>query len=227
MLEATVTVPDDLNADFTQDSNCESTEVIKGDKLSDVGAKKEETEDNQLFEQVIKDVDKLMKFKNEGKFAGREGALCNVTGYWDSEAGGAQIQLQLGETEKQGAQNLKVQLADRMPPDSNGFLNKKEWILSAELPFIHSTVIILRGFHEKDKKVVTFIGECRICEGKEGITGLWSVGRVSTSCNDREATHLTISDIWRKNNIKKLQDSHMSALGAMQSKSEAKNYKIC
>lgn len=62
-----------LSVTMPEVKDIERLEDIRDDAFIPAGAQKEESQDNVLFEQVVKDVDKLMKFKNEGKFGGREG----------------------------------------------------------------------------------------------------------------------------------------------------------
>lgn len=60
-----------------------------------------------------------------------------------------------------------------------------------------------------------FLGECRVCDGSETITGDWLVGRTSSDCKDQKASHSFVSDVFRKNNVETLREAHMKKMSCV------------
>ncbi|XP_074038479.1 uncharacterized protein [Leptinotarsa decemlineata] len=163
------------------------------------------TKSDKLLSNVIKE---LMQFESETR-PSPETSLCNVSGDWDSYAGGVQIRI----IPKNSPHRPKVKVVPREPP-MEGFLSTYTWNVSAWVPFKQASLIALTAVSNHVKKLATFIGECRICEGVETISGNWLMQRRSKSCKDREVAHTIISDVLRRNNIRKLQHDHLVEISA-------------
>ncbi|KAG5887505.1 hypothetical protein JTB14_036228 [Gonioctena quinquepunctata] len=153
----------------------------------------------KLLNNVIKE---LMQFENEANLS-PESALCNVSGDWDSYAGGMQIRIYPREP------RIPVVVIVPREPPTEGFLTNNEWNVTAVVPYKRASLIALTAVSNKIKQLAIFIGECRVCEGAETISGNWLMQRRSKSCKDREMAHTIISDVLRKNNIRKLQHEHL------------------
>ncbi|KAJ8944308.1 hypothetical protein NQ314_009498 [Rhamnusium bicolor] len=165
--------------------------------------------DAAFLNKVLQDVQELVKYEKEGKSLSNEGSLCNVMGDWDSDAGGMQLRIDAGNNT---SRTPDIKLVEREPQVEGGFLCDGRWNITGHLPFNHSSVMILIAVSNRRKRVATFIGECRICEGTETITGDWMVGRGSRNCKDRQESHTFFSDVLRKNNIRPLQKAHLKEI---------------
>ncbi|CAH1174187.1 unnamed protein product [Phaedon cochleariae] len=182
---------------------------------SDSDSPNESTTANvKLLSKVIKDVEDLIKYQNDAKPTS-ETTLCNVTGDWDSYAGGMQLRIYLREN----THNPKVRIVPREPP-MEGFLSATKWNVTALVPYRHSSMIAIMAVSQKGRRIAAFIGECRVCEGDETISGNWMVTRRSKSCKDREEANTFISDVLRKNNIRRLQAAHLSEITSSTAESD-------
>ncbi|XP_057655135.1 uncharacterized protein LOC130893231 [Diorhabda carinulata] len=166
----------------------------------------EVTTKGKLLSKVIQDVQELIKFENQPKTEGELGT-CNVTGDWDSYAGGVQIRISPNSNPK----TPKIEIVPREPP-MDGFLNGTIWNVTALAPFPHQSLISITAVSAKGKKIANFLGECRICEGAESIAGYWMLRRKSKNCKDREEANSIISDVLRKNNVRLLQKQHLASI---------------
>ncbi|XP_049819353.1 uncharacterized protein LOC109595210 isoform X2 [Aethina tumida] len=168
--------------------------------------------DDLIIDRILEDVEGLaqMKHSKSSKFSGIDGSACNATGSWISTAGGMELTIPLTE----GNETKKVELRKTISPlSSPGFLLEGGWSLSAQLPFQHSSIVLLLGTRKEGKKIATFIGECKVCGGSEMISGDWMIGRASSDCKDQKAAHSMLSDVLRKDNVQQLHESHMKELG--------------
>lgn len=155
------------------------------------------------------------------------GFICNLNGSWISDAAGMRFDIMYKNSTRK---KFRIHVADRIPPNEDGFLCDGNWTVFGELPFFHSGMVIALAVHEKDKHIATFIGtsgttplsffcnlavvgECRICEGSESVTGTWLVGRSSRDCKDQKAAHKILSDVWRREQGHMLRKKHLQQLG--------------
>uniref|UniRef100_A0A6P7GGK4 Uncharacterized protein LOC114342292 n=1 Tax=Diabrotica virgifera virgifera TaxID=50390 RepID=A0A6P7GGK4_DIAVI len=179
--------------------------------VEEIDVEQEELEEGKqstehILSKVIQDVQELIKLQNEPKLDG-ESTLCNVTGDWDSYAGGMQIRIVRGNQLK----TLKATIVPKEPP-GEGFLADSDWKVTALMPFQYSYMLAIIALSEKGKRVAMFCGECRSCEGSDTISGYWMIRRKSKNCKDREEANQFISDVLRKNNVRKLQKEHLAVI---------------
>lgn len=78
--------------------------------------------------------------------------MCSVIGDWDSKAGGMQLQI----TSNESLHGPMVQVVDQEPEAQSGFLLKDKWNVTLQMPFKHSSLIVLTAI--SDKSVASFIG---------------------------------------------------------------------
>ncbi|CAH1973425.1 unnamed protein product [Acanthoscelides obtectus] len=203
---ATTTTPVNVTSSTASTSTTVLPSTIGMKEAVDEEKQEEARLEPQLLTKVVDDVQELLKISQEDSAKGPESSMCNVTGDWDSNAGGMQLRL---DSKTNGThENPSVELVDLEPPPRNpGFLSH-DWTMKAHVPFLHSSVVLLTAYHNYMKKIAVFIGECRVCENQESITGSWMVGRKSRSCKDREETHQFFTDVLRKNNVRELQAAH-------------------
>ncbi|KAJ8950635.1 hypothetical protein NQ318_010834 [Aromia moschata] len=173
------------------------------------------TRNKEYLDKVIEDFQELISHEKEETYS-NEGAPCSVVGDWDSDAAGMQIRIQHCSSSPNGPHKLTVKLVEREPPKEDGLLCSGQWEISGQEPFNHSSLVVLTAVSKKSKKVISFIGECRICDGAETISGNWMEGRSSRNCKDRLGTHSFHSDVLRKNNVRKLQRTHLQELTTTQ-----------
>ena len=83
------------------------------------------------------------------------GVLCNLNGSWISDAAGMRFDICYKNSTRK---KFRIHLADRIPPNEDGFLCDGNWTVFGELPFLHSGMVIALAVHEKDKHIATFIG---------------------------------------------------------------------
>ncbi|KAJ8919947.1 hypothetical protein NQ315_006476 [Exocentrus adspersus] len=180
-----------------------STELIIENALSTL-----KSDSMRFLNKVLNDVQDLISYEKEGKSTGNnEGAMCTVIGDWDTNAGGMQLQISL---RNESLNSPKVEVVEQEPAAEKGFLRACQWNITSYMPFNHSSLMILTAV--SDKSVASFIGDCRICQGAETITGSWMVARRSADCKDRQQTHSFFSDVMRKSNIRRLQKEHLDEL---------------
>ncbi|CAH1098886.1 unnamed protein product [Psylliodes chrysocephalus] len=168
----------------------------------------EATTKGELLGKVIKDIKELVTFEKKSRPQG-EASLCNVTGDWDSFAGGMQIRVSFGFGIP--SKSPKISLVTLEPP-REGFLTDNNWNATGIAPFPNSSMISFTVVSTTTKKLAMFLGECRICEGAESITGFWMLRRRSKNCKDREEANAFFSDVLRKNNVRRLQHEHLDEL---------------
>lgn len=161
-----------------------------------------------ILGKVIKDIKELVTFEKKSRPQG-EASLCNVTGDWDSFAGGMQIRVSFGFGIP--SKSPKISLVTLEPP-REGFLTDNNWNATGIAPFPNSSMISFTVVSTTTKKLAMFLGECRICEGAESITGFWMLRRRSKNCKDREEANAFFSDVLRKNNVRRLQHEHLDEL---------------
>ncbi|XP_068918003.1 uncharacterized protein [Tenebrio molitor] len=164
----------------------ESEEAEAGIDDENGNSTKEET---QVLHKILQDVEGLMQSKHEGNK--KEGFICNLNGSWISDAAGMRFDIMYKNSTRK---KFRIHVADRIPPNEDGFLCDGNWTVFGELPFFHS-------------------GECRICEGSESVTGTWLVGRSSRDCKDQKAAHKILSDVWRREQGHMLRKKHLQQLG--------------
>ncbi|RZC33635.1 hypothetical protein BDFB_003071 [Asbolus verrucosus] len=162
----------------------------------DVSSVEEEGEDNkrtqeetQVLHKILEDVEGLMQWKHKGNK--KEGVLCNLNGSWISDAAGMRFDICFKNSTRK---KFRIHVADRIPPNEDGFLCDGNWTVFGELPFLHS-------------------GECRVCEGNETVTGTWLIGRSSRDCKDQKAAHKILSDVWKREQGHTLRKKHLQQLG--------------
>lgn len=178
---------------------------------------KEETEDEhdtpsgtvnpRLLNRVFDDIKQLISDQELNK--GVESTICSVNGDWDSVAGGMQIRI----TTLNDTRHPEVHLVEREPPMEDGFFKEGNWTLTALVPYTKSSLIVLNAHTLRGKKyLAAFIGECKICDQQESISGHWLIERQSKDCTDRQVSHRFISDVLKKNNVRHLQQEHLNSL---------------
>ncbi|CAG9761837.1 unnamed protein product [Ceutorhynchus assimilis] len=155
---------------------------------------------------VLADVQNLISAQKKSN--SMEGALCNVSGFWNSQSGGKRFHI------KRSPDEVKITMRSTEPPTEDGFI-KNAWNISAEIPFAQAAQVIIRLTAHKGKKVALFLGECRVCDGSETITGDWLVSRISNNCKDQKAAHSFISDVFRKDNTETLKKAHLKVLASL------------
>lgn len=163
----------------------------------------------KLLNRVYEDIKELMGAQEDIP-KGIESSICNVNGDWDSAAGGMQIRIAVRNDTK----HPDVGLVEKDPPADEGLFKEGNWSLSAFVPYSKSSSILVLNAHTfKGKKfVAVFVGECRICENEEAISGHWLIQRQSTDCSDREVSHKFISEVLKKNNVRKLQQERLNSI---------------
>ncbi|CAH1098887.1 unnamed protein product [Psylliodes chrysocephalus] len=190
-------------------SSCKNGDDDKSGELVtdeyDTDSEETTTQKKELLGKVMKDVQELIRYENAAKTSEGDASLCNITGDWDSFAGGMQIRF----FNRFHPQAPNVKIVPQEPP-MNGFLTESSWNATSLVPFKHSSLVALTAVSNKGKKIANFLGECRICEGSESITGHWMVRRRSKNCKDREEANTFISDVLRKNNVRKLRKEHLN-----------------
>ncbi|CAG9864714.1 unnamed protein product [Phyllotreta striolata] len=171
----------------------------------------EATTKGELIGKVIKDIKELVNFERKSRPQG-EASLCNVTGDWDSFAGGMQLRITFAFANP----TPKVPRIAIVPlePPGEGFLTDNTWNATGISPFPNSSMISLTMVSSTSKKIATFLGECRICDGSESVTGFWMLRRRSKNCKDREEANAFFSDVLRKNNVRRLQHEHLEEIAS-------------
>ncbi|KAF2903842.1 hypothetical protein ILUMI_02340 [Ignelater luminosus] len=148
----------------------------------------------------------------------KEDLPCNIEGYWSSFAGGMLLKI------KRRQKLLHIRLFPKTPPGKKGFLLSCGWHLRGKLPFYpRNNVITVNGFNERDRHIATFIGECRICNGVETVTGNWLLGRASRDCRDQRASEELISDIWKREMLTSLRNQRLNKLRGLQRQNKEGN----
>ncbi|XP_044269496.1 uncharacterized protein LOC123014433 isoform X2 [Tribolium madens] len=165
-------------------------------------------EENAVLHKILQDVEGLMQWKSEGNK--KEGVICNINGSWISDAAGMRFDICYQNSTRK---KFRIHLADRIPPNEDGFLCDGNWTVFGEIPFMHSGMVIALAVHEKDRHLATFIGECRICEGSETVTGTWLVARSSRDCKDQKSAHKVLSDVWKREQAHTLRKKHLQKIG--------------
>lgn len=161
----------------------------------------------KLLNRVFQDIKQLITDQEIPK--GAESAVCSVNGDWDSVAGGKQIRI----STQNDTHHPEAYLVDREPPMEEGFFKEGNWTISALVPYLKASILVLNAHTIKGKKyVAVFIGECKICEQEESISGHWLIERQSKDCSDRQVSHKFISDVLKKNNVRHLQQQHLNSL---------------
>ncbi|XP_048525014.1 uncharacterized protein LOC109536199 isoform X2 [Dendroctonus ponderosae] len=186
--------------------NTQTEETVVDNLIDD---KLKSTSESTELNRVLEDVQNLIVASKKGKGSSKEGALCNVSGYWDSDAGGISFHIKKTDSE------TEIAMRSTEPPSEDGFIAQDKWNATARIPFSQSSQIIITLTAYKGRRVALFLGECRICDGSETITGDWVLGRTSSDCKDQKAAHSFISDIFRKNNIEKLREAHIKKISTM------------
>lgn len=167
-----------------------------------------QTANPKLLNKVFEDMKELITDQKSSK--GSEQSICSVNGDWDSVAGGIQIRI---VTQQNDTHHPQVYLAERDPPMDEGFFKEGNWSISGLIPYSKYPILILNAHTIKAKKLVAvFIGECKICEEEESITGHWLIERQSKDCSDRQVSHRFVSDVLKKNNVRSLQQQHLNSL---------------
>ncbi|XP_066148183.1 uncharacterized protein [Euwallacea fornicatus] len=184
---------------YSTTSPAGKTEEIVVDSLIDERLKS--TSETSQLQRVLKDMQSLIDASDKGST--KEGALCNVEGYWDSESAGVTFHIKMVDGE------AEVAMKSLEPASEDGFVSKDKWNISAKRPFFKSAQIVLTLNSYNERKVALFLGECRVCEGSETITGDWLVGRPSSDCKNQKASHSFVSDVFRKNNVETLREAHL------------------
>ncbi|XP_050305010.1 uncharacterized protein LOC126742385 isoform X2 [Anthonomus grandis grandis] len=185
----------------------EATEETVVDSLVEDKLKSTKGDDSvTALSRVLEDVQNLINAQSKGKKSSKEGNLCNVTGYWDSELGGVTFHI------KKKDNGTAISMKPTEPPSEEGFIGEQKWNISARIPFPQSAQVIITLTAHKGRRVALFLGECRVCDGSETITGDWLVGRTSSDCKDQKASHSFVSDVMRKNNVQTLRAAHLAAL---------------
>ncbi|XP_076264344.1 uncharacterized protein LOC143198755 isoform X3 [Rhynchophorus ferrugineus] len=177
-----------------------STEETVIDSL--IEKKLKSTTDAAQLNKVLEDVENLINSQKKGR-SPNEGALCNVVGYWDSRASGMNFHI------KKTDSGDEITAVRSEPAVEDGFMIGEHWNVTAQIPFEQKAQVIISAVSRKDRRILLFVGECRICEGGETITGDWIVSRPSSGCKDQKASHAFFADIMRKNNIETLREDHL------------------
>ncbi|CAG9864715.1 unnamed protein product [Phyllotreta striolata] len=163
------------------------------------------TQRKELLGKVMKDVQELIRYENAAKTSEGDASLCNITGDFDSFAGGMQIRFY----SRLHPNNPTVKIVPQDPP-TNGFLAEGTWNATSMVPFRHSSLVAITAVSNKGKKIANFLGECRICDGAESITGHWMIRRRSKNCKDREEANSFVSDVLRRNNARTWRKQHLN-----------------
>ncbi|XP_066256325.1 uncharacterized protein [Euwallacea similis] len=191
----------DQKGDITE-SSVSKTEETMVDSL--INERLKSTSETSQLQRVLKNMQNLIDASDKGST--KEGALCNVEGYWDSTSAGMTFHIKIVDGE------AKVTMNNLEPTSEDGFISKDKWNISAKQPFVKSAQIILTLNSYNARRVALFLGECRVCEGSETITGDWLVGRPSSDCKDQKASHSFVSDVFRKNNVETLREAHLKKI---------------
>lgn len=80
------------------------------------------------------------------------GALCNVSGFWDSEAGGISFHIKKSDSE------TEIAMRSTEPPSEDGFIAQDKWNVTARVPFSQSSQIIITLTAYKGRRVALFLG---------------------------------------------------------------------
>ncbi|XP_064214225.1 uncharacterized protein LOC103312381 isoform X1 [Tribolium castaneum] len=182
----------------------EVEEMISGEEENSNSTR----EEKEVLHKILQDVEGLMQWKSEGNK--KEGVICNINGSWISDAAGMRFDVCYQNSTRK---KFRIHVADRIPPNEDGFLCDGNWTVFGEIPFMHSGMVIALAVHEKDRHIATFIGECRICEGSETVTGTWLVARSSRDCKDQKAAHKVLSDVWKREQAHTLRKKHLQKIG--------------
>lgn len=113
---------------------------------------KSTSESNEL-NKVLEDVQNLIVASKKGRGSSKEGALCNVAGYWDSESGGMTFHI----LKEDGVPVVKMRPTE--PPSEDGFIGKDNWNVTAQIPFPQSAQIVIALTAYKGRKVALFLGK--------------------------------------------------------------------
>ncbi|XP_063930954.1 uncharacterized protein LOC135143046 isoform X2 [Zophobas morio] len=195
-------------ASVGSDKGAEGASGTPPTALEEEGSDNNTKEETQVLHRILEDVEGLMQWKHEGNK--KEGVLCNLNGSWISDAAGMRFDICYKNSTRK---KFRIHVADRIPPNEDGFLCDGNWTVFGELPFLHSGMVIALAVHEKDKHIATFIGECRTCEGSETVTGTWLIGRSSRDCKDQKAAHKVLSDVWKREQGHTLRKKHLEQIG--------------
>nr|CAD7257614.1 unnamed protein product [Timema shepardi] len=128
-------------------------------------------------------VDKANRSKN--------GSTCHIGGSWASEVAGMNVII----AEKTTG-DFKVHL-ENTSNLQNGTLSIK-WKVSGQAPFGHDGPFHLIATDFQNKKIATFVGQCRVCEGMDMIIGVWQFLQHAHDCKDVLLASTQRQDVFRR-----------------------------
>nr|CAD7405196.1 unnamed protein product [Timema poppensis] len=121
----------------------------------------------------------------------KDGSTCHIGGSWASEVAGMNVII----AEKTTG-DFKVHL-ENTSNLQNGTLSIK-WKVSGQAPFGHGGPFHLIATDFQNKKIATFVGQCRVCEGMDMIIGVWQFLQHAHDCKDVLLASTQRQDVFRR-----------------------------
>ncbi|XP_060519335.1 uncharacterized protein LOC132697749 isoform X2 [Cylas formicarius] len=162
----------------TSFSEAETEEAVVDSLVGEKLKSKDGSDLNKMLDHVAD----LITTQKRGRF-NKEGALCNTSGYWDTEAGGKTLHIFKNDSSQE---KTSVALLDKEPPSEEGFLIHENWNITGFLPFNRSTQIILTATCSKGRKIAVFENvESAMGARPSQATGSWEDRRTAARTRRR------------------------------------------
>ncbi|KAG7203304.1 hypothetical protein KM043_010394 [Ampulex compressa] len=180
-----------------------SKEVVANDRRANITATVNETKEvaSQILSRVIDELEelKLDRSKNHR----REGLPCRLSGSWKTSQAGVRIDMKIVN------RSISAILEDLLPRPEHRVLLDTSWNVTGHAPFKRGGPFSLFATNNHTNSVAAFVGACRVCQGIDTITGVWSVAREPSDCRDLQMATGVYNDIFRKTKLlSALQEKH-------------------
>ncbi|CAG2053669.1 unnamed protein product [Timema podura] len=121
----------------------------------------------------------------------KDGSTCHIGGSWVSEVAGMSVIIAEKTT---GDFRVHLENTSNL---QNGTLSIK-WKVSGQAPFGHGGPFHLVATDFQNKKIATFVGQCRVCEGMDMIIGVWQFLQHAHDCKDVLLASTQRQDVFKR-----------------------------
>ncbi|XP_034177434.2 uncharacterized protein LOC117602937 isoform X1 [Osmia lignaria lignaria] len=157
---------------------------------------------NQILNTIMEELEELKLDHSKNKR--RDGLPCRLSGSWSTSQAGIKLEMRVVN------RSIIVTVTELATPRFHGSLLNGTWNVSGHAPFKRGAPFTLIATDNSTKSIAVFVGACRVCQGVDTITGVWSIARQPNDCKDVQVATSVFNDVFRKSKLSSLKEHQNS-----------------